>query len=275
MSDQQNLLPALDASTAVALRDSIEMHGVVVPVVVDQHGRIIDGHHRSRIADDLGISYIKRSIEVADEDEFRKLSVELNTIRRHMPIEERQRIVAELRALGHSVRAIAGTVGAPKSTVADDLKVSGSGHVPAEVVGTDGKRYPATRPALVPDVPEQSPGQTAIPVDDEEDLHADDVTPTSAPRTHAEIEQEFAERSPAVAEALADRDDHARLVRVLGWCDRITATTRDLDAIDHGLSVVDRRSLETYVNSINAAAAALAAVQQVAIARLSPIRSVS
>jgi hypothetical protein len=164
MSEQTNLLPALDASTAVALRDSIEMHGVVVPVVVDQHGRIIDGHHRSRIADDLGITYIKRSMEVADEDEFRRLSVELNTIRRHMPIEERQRIVAELRALGHSVRAIAGTVGAPKSTVADDLKVSGTGHVPVEVVGTDGKRYPATRPAPEDVAPETIPGQTAIPV---------------------------------------------------------------------------------------------------------------
>jgi ParB-like chromosome segregation protein Spo0J len=103
MSEQTNLLPALDASTAVALRDSIEMHGVVVPVVVDQHGRIIDGHHRSRIADDLGITYIKRSMEVADEDEFRRLSVELNTIRRHISPEAARHVASVLTLIADAL----------------------------------------------------------------------------------------------------------------------------------------------------------------------------
>lgn len=161
MSGQQNLMPVLDPATAAALRDSIEKHGVVVPVVVDQDGRIIDGHHRSRIADDLGIPYMKRTQQVADEDEFRHLSVELNTIRRHMPIEERQRIVAELRAAGHSERAIANTVGVSKTQVRNDLQVVTGDHLPAEVTGQDGKRYPATKPTATT-VRVESTGQTAI-----------------------------------------------------------------------------------------------------------------
>jgi hypothetical protein len=39
-----------------ALRASIRTHGVLVAVVRDQHGRIIDGHHRERIAAELGVA---------------------------------------------------------------------------------------------------------------------------------------------------------------------------------------------------------------------------
>lgn len=51
------LFPSLDAATEQALRESIRRFGVLVPVVRDQHGQVIDGHHRSRIAGEEGVKF--------------------------------------------------------------------------------------------------------------------------------------------------------------------------------------------------------------------------
>jgi ParB-like chromosome segregation protein Spo0J len=48
-------MPDLTPGQYDALRDDIARNGVLVPVVVDQHGRILDGHNRKRIADELGV----------------------------------------------------------------------------------------------------------------------------------------------------------------------------------------------------------------------------
>ena len=56
--------------------------------------------------------------------------------------DQRREIVAALREQGHSLRAIAGAVGASKDTVARDA-AGVAGETPAEVRGLDGKRYPA------------------------------------------------------------------------------------------------------------------------------------
>lgn len=49
------VMPALSEEEYAALGDDIARHGVMVPIVVDQHGRILDGHHRDQIATELGI----------------------------------------------------------------------------------------------------------------------------------------------------------------------------------------------------------------------------
>ena len=51
------LFDALDDATEAALRSSIQRHGVLVPIFKDQHDRILDGHQRSRIADEVGVAY--------------------------------------------------------------------------------------------------------------------------------------------------------------------------------------------------------------------------
>jgi hypothetical protein len=65
-------MPALDPATEAALRASIERFGVLVPVVRDQHGRTIDGHHRARIADELGVAYPSDTVQVDDDDQARE-----------------------------------------------------------------------------------------------------------------------------------------------------------------------------------------------------------
>lgn len=143
MSETQTF-PPLDSATEAALRESIRRFGVIVPVVLDQHGRIIDGHHRTRLAGEEGIELPTRVREVADDDELRDLAATLNLDRRHLPTKRRREIVAALRSEGHSLRAIAGAVGVDDKTVRNDI-AGADMSAPAEVTGQDGKSYPATR----------------------------------------------------------------------------------------------------------------------------------
>ncbi len=46
----RQVMPDLDAEIRAGLRESILRFGVMVPIVVDQNGEIIDGHNRWAIA---------------------------------------------------------------------------------------------------------------------------------------------------------------------------------------------------------------------------------
>jgi ParB-like chromosome segregation protein Spo0J len=53
----RNEFPPLDADTQAGLRASIERFGVLVPIVVDLEGNILDGHHRLAICTELKVQY--------------------------------------------------------------------------------------------------------------------------------------------------------------------------------------------------------------------------
>jgi hypothetical protein len=159
------LFPALDRATEDALRESIGRWGVIVPIVVDQDGQVIDGHHRQRIANALGVDYGVQQIEVGSEDDARAIAATLNTDRRHMDIDQRRAIVAHLREQGHSLRAIAGAVGVDPKTVSKDLSIVDPSTMPETIRTSDGRSYPATRPAR-----EVESGDTVIDEDGQERL---------------------------------------------------------------------------------------------------------
>jgi ParB-like chromosome segregation protein Spo0J/SAM-dependent methyltransferase len=199
--------PPLDDATEAALRASIERWGVLVPVIVDQDGRLLDGHHRRRIADELGIEYPRRTVGVADNDEALEVAETLNLDRRHViDVAQRREIVAELRRQGHSLRAIGGAVGVDDKTVRNDLARTGAeGSAPDEIRGRDGKTYPSApkpQPESLPYPDEDSVldklgagatrGEARAIVDAVRQAHAGDV-PVEA-------------LAEAVAEALGSRD---------------------------------------------------------------------
>jgi len=159
------LFPALDRATEDALRESINRWGVIVPIVVDQNGQVIDGHHRQRIAGELGADYSVQQIEVGSDDDARAIAATLNTDRRHMDIDQRRAIVAHLREQGHSLRAIAGAVGVDPKTVSKDLSIVDPSTMPETIRTSDGRTYPATRPAR-----EVESGDTVIDDDGQERL---------------------------------------------------------------------------------------------------------
>lgn len=146
------LFDTLPAHIEDALRASIERFGVLVPIVVTQDGEILDGHHRKRIADELGVEAKVSVVHVADEDEARAIAVTLNADRRQLDPEQRREVVAHLRQQGHSYRAIGEALGVGKSTVerdAEELSHAGQLSDPETVRGLDGKERPATRPTKV------------------------------------------------------------------------------------------------------------------------------
>jgi len=134
----------LDEATEAALTESIETWGVLVPVAVDQHGTILDGHHRRRIADRLGVDCPTVEHPCVDDNERLEVARTLNADRRHLTPGQRAEVAARLRQNGHSLRAIGGALGVDKETARKDLSgVEPSTPDNARSSGLDGKTYPA------------------------------------------------------------------------------------------------------------------------------------
>lgn len=140
------LLPPLSEDEYAALRADIEAHGIRVPVDVDETGAVLDGHHRQAIAAELGIDCPARVITGLDEEGKRGHALSVNIHRRHLDREQRRELIATLRATGMSTRSISNALGVGVGTVHRDLATVPDGTV-EEVIGVNGKRYSATRPA--------------------------------------------------------------------------------------------------------------------------------
>lgn len=142
----------LPAAQFQALVKDVERNGVLIPIVVDENDRTIDGHQRRRAAAEAHVDCPRIVIAGLDEDEKRNLAITLNLFRRHLSGVERSKALQELANLGMSTRRIGEALGMPKSTVHDSLRqLSGSGQLdrPERVEGADGKSRPATMPKRV------------------------------------------------------------------------------------------------------------------------------
>ena len=117
-------MPPLSIEQVTALREDIEARGIIVPIIVDQHGRVLDGHNRLALAAKLGIDCPREVRHVADDEEAADLAVTLNCARRHLTRDQvRQVIVSEAdRRPADSDRTIARRVGCSPSTVAAVLR---------------------------------------------------------------------------------------------------------------------------------------------------------
>jgi ParB-like chromosome segregation protein Spo0J len=119
-SKPYQLLPPLTAEELAALRDDIAANGVLVPITVDQHGVIIDGHHRQHIAAELGIPCPKVLREFTSDEERREFALGLNLKRRHLTREQMRQLIATEceRTPDASDREIARRLGCSHRTVA-------------------------------------------------------------------------------------------------------------------------------------------------------------
>ncbi len=84
MRHKYQLLERLRPEEFEALKADIAQRGVLVPVEVDDRGRILDGHHRVEIAEELGVRY--RTIKRRFSGEREKLEhlLKINLLRRHL-----------------------------------------------------------------------------------------------------------------------------------------------------------------------------------------------
>lgn len=154
----QVMLP-LTPTEYEALREDIRVRGVLVPVELDERGHVLDGHHRLRVCEDLGITRYPRVIRAGlSEAEKVAHALALNLTRRHLDPVARATHVSALRAQGWSTRRIAQQTGISQSTVVRDLRAEpGDSTAQDVVIGADGKRYKAQGRPGRPSVYAQSP----------------------------------------------------------------------------------------------------------------------
>ena len=107
---------------------------------------------------------------------------EFGTSRIRLPREERQEVVASMREIGMSTRAIASATGISQKTASRELAAAReSNDSPVPVTGTDGKTY-APRPQPQSEPEPELPQATALPQSDLDELNAE--PPTWQPAGH-------------------------------------------------------------------------------------------
>lgn len=152
-SASYQLLPALTPDDFEALKRDIKDRGVMVAVEYDQDGKIIDGHHRVRACEELGIKdwpKITRTYE--DELARRTQARRLNIARRHLDTAAKRTLIeAELKDRPQvSNRTIAADLGVSHPTVAATRKeLEDRGDVEKFTTTTDtlGRQQPASKPS--------------------------------------------------------------------------------------------------------------------------------
>lgn len=110
-----DIFPSMRAAEYEALRENIREHGQREPAWT-WHGQIIDGRHRARVCDELGIDLQCREYD-GDEATLVPFVVSLNLHRRHLDESQRAMVAARLANLRDGQRADrAASIDAPAVT---------------------------------------------------------------------------------------------------------------------------------------------------------------
>jgi ParB-like chromosome segregation protein Spo0J len=152
VSGPYQFLPPLSDAEYDALRADIAANGMRHPVIVDEKGKILDGHHRARIAGELGFKPERETVAGLTEEEKRDLAFTLNSARRHLDAAGRRAaVVASLKADPQlSDRQHARRTGVSHPTVAGiraELVAAGRLESFTSRVGAGGRTRPATQPS--------------------------------------------------------------------------------------------------------------------------------
>jgi len=140
------VLPPLSDQEYQALKDDIKQRGaVMVPVEYDEASNILDGHHRVRACQELGIKSWSSITRIGmSEEEKRNYARMLNLTRRHLSKEQLREQWEAMRADGMTYQAIADATGVSEVTVLRAVP-SNEGTQPEFIIGKDGKKYPAKK----------------------------------------------------------------------------------------------------------------------------------
>jgi DNA methylase len=124
------------------LKEDIERHGVLVPVLISSAGAVIDGIERLAIAEELHLPCAKVVIGNCTREDVAELRRSTNVYRRHLSREQiRAWIAWEIRSRPEqSDRCVAGKVGVSPTTVGRIRAGVQDGH-PNARMGVDGKFY--------------------------------------------------------------------------------------------------------------------------------------
>lgn len=184
------VMPDLTPVEYEILKSDIAANGVLVPVEVDEHGELLDGHHRVRAwqelrAEGLNIADYPRLIRGGwTEEQKRNHARRLNVVRRHLSKEQRDQLMIDMRRDGMSYRAIAEAVGVShetaRSAVANTTVKNLTVDLPDRILGKDGKMRPAHR-FVSPESPDDTDEYLEQLADDPDGYEWSDEQPEATP----------------------------------------------------------------------------------------------
>ena len=198
------VMPPLSSEEYQELHDDIKVNGVLEPIHVDEEGVVIDGHHRSKIANELGIPCPVITHDDLDEAGKRSLAFTLNLKRRHLSREQRRALIAESLKSDPQLsnREHARRTGAHKNTVdsvRDDLESNGQiAHYGASERQEASGR--TARGAAQQPRPGTAPGITSKEVDELNQLPTEQPT-MEQPEPEAKAEPRKPRRTPITDDA--------------------------------------------------------------------------
>jgi len=152
MKDQFQVMPNLSEEEYEALKADVAGRGVVVPVVLDEEGNILDGHHRARAVEELreegrDVPDYPREIreDLENDADKRDLAWRLNMQRRHLSqADKREAIATKLKETpGWSNNRVAKLLGVSDHTVRSErLRLEGTSQISRldALEGEDGKK---------------------------------------------------------------------------------------------------------------------------------------
>jgi DNA-binding CsgD family transcriptional regulator len=139
------VMPELSGEEFSELKADIAKRGVMIPIEFDEDGNVLDGHHRLRACQELGIAeYPKVVRKGMSEEEKRSHARSVNINRRHLTRKQVQELVKEQLAETPELsdRQIAKGLKVDHKTVnAHRVKMEQSGEIPHmdKSIGADGK----------------------------------------------------------------------------------------------------------------------------------------
>lgn len=142
------VMPNLTDDEYTELKNDIAERGVMVPIEFDEHGNVLDGHHRLKVCEELGIKDYPKVIRAGmTEEEKRTHARKLNMARRQLNQEQRRALIqAQLKETPEkSDRQIAEGLGVTNKTVAAQRRVLESTEEIPQLktnIGADGKERP-------------------------------------------------------------------------------------------------------------------------------------
>lgn len=140
------VMPPLSAEEYAELKADILARGVMVPIEYDESGAVLDGHHRLKACQELGIKEWPSVVRLGMDEQAKTLhAIKLNCARRHLTTAGKQAAIQKAlqAAPEKSDRQLAKAIGVSDKTVgAVRSEMVGSAEIPqfTQTIGLDGKK---------------------------------------------------------------------------------------------------------------------------------------
>ena len=155
------ILPDLLPEEYEALKASIAERGVDIPIIVDDQGNIIDGFHRHRACDELGVFCPREVRQFGSEAEKFELALRANCRRRQLNRKQREKLIEVYLVRDPQIadNSLGKLIGVSKNTVAkvrSHLEATCQIDKFEKLRGRDGKERPVKYKRIIANTPREA-----------------------------------------------------------------------------------------------------------------------